>query len=88
MDCSIQIDSFDDDTDDISSAPPPSDPSNNSTSSAHDPSGFPDYQTWTTERFKRFPNFIICHDPSREQTWWWKYGFSMKDHGTEPHKIV
>ncbi|EFY95405.1 Ribonuclease H-like protein [Metarhizium robertsii ARSEF 23] len=82
------MDPFDDETDNVSSTPPPSEPSTNSTSSVHEPSRFPDYQTWTTERFKRFPNFTACHDPSRERTWWWQFGFRMKDHGSESHKIV
>ncbi|KHO10676.1 FluG domain-containing protein [Metarhizium robertsii ARSEF 23] len=82
------MDPFDDETDNVSSTPPPSEPSTNSTSSAHEPSRFPDYQMWTTERFKRFPNFTACHDPSRERTWWWQFGFRMKDHGSESHKIV
>lgn len=85
----IAMDSFDEEVEDIASTPPP--PSELSTSSASTksaPSRFPDYEAWTTDKFKRFPGFTICHDPSRERTWWWQFGFRMKDNRSQPHKIV
>ncbi|OAQ58230.1 ribonuclease H-like protein [Pochonia chlamydosporia 170] len=84
----MKLGPFGEEMENASSTPPPSEPSISSTSSAHGSSRFPNYQTWTTDKFKLFPNFTTCHDPSRERTWWWQFGFRMKDHGSEPHKIV
>ncbi|KAH8742985.1 hypothetical protein F5883DRAFT_50468 [Diaporthe sp. PMI_573] len=71
-----------------SSTPPPSEPSTSSASTKYAPIRFPDYEAWTTDKFERFPGFTICHDPSRERTWWWQFGFRMKDNRSQPNKIV
>ncbi|KAL5313169.1 hypothetical protein ACEPPN_018902 [Leptodophora sp. 'Broadleaf-Isolate-01'] len=72
----------------ISSPPPPSEPSILSNPTSCPPSGFPDYETWTAEKFERFPGFTIFHDTSRERTWWWQFGFRMKDNRRRPPKVV
>lgn len=84
----VAMDSFDEEMEDASSTPPPSEQSASSTSTKYAPSRFPDYEAWTTDKFKRFPGFTACHDPCRERTWWWQFGFRMKDNGSQPHKIV
>ena len=84
----VTMDSFDEETEDVSSTPPPSEPSASSVSSKYAPSQFPDYEAWTTDKFERFPGFTTCHDPSRERTWWWQFGFRMKDNRSQTHKIV
>lgn len=84
----ITMDSFDEELEDVSSTPPPSEPSTSSASTKYIPSRVPDYEAWTTDKFKRFPGFTACHDPSRERTWWWQFGFRMKDNRSQPHKIV
>ncbi|KAL6405347.1 Ribonuclease H-like protein [Ilyonectria robusta] len=84
----ITMDSFDEELEDISSTPPPSEPSTSSASTKYIPSRVPDYEAWTTDKFKRFPGFTTCHDPSRERTWWWQFGFRMKDNTSKSHKIV
>ncbi|KAG7426450.1 Nitrogen assimilation transcription factor nit-4 [Fusarium oxysporum f. sp. raphani] len=81
------MDSFDEE-DAASTPPPPSELSTSSASTKYAPSRFPDYEAWTIDKFERFPGFTICHDPSRERTWWWQFGFRMKDNRSQPHKIV
>jgi hypothetical protein len=49
------MDSFDDEIEDISSTPSPSEPSTSSASTNYAPSRFPDYDTWTTDKFEQFP---------------------------------
>jgi hypothetical protein len=82
------MDSFDEQSEDVSSTLPPSEPSASSASTKYAPSRFPDYEAWTTDKFERFPGLTICHDPSRERTWWWQFGFRMNDNRSRPHKIV
>jgi hypothetical protein len=82
------MDSFDEDIEAASSTPPPSEPSTSSASTKYAPIRFPDYEAWTTDKFRRFPGFTIGHDSSRERTWWWQFGFRMKDNRSRPHKIV
>ena len=67
---------------------PPSEPSTSSTSTKHSSNAIPNYNAWTADRFERFPGFTTCHDPSRERTWWWQFGFRMKDHNSRPYKIM
>jgi hypothetical protein len=83
----ITMDSFGEETEDVST-PPPSEPSTSAASTKYAPNRSPDYEAWTTDKFKRFPGFTTCHDPSRERTWWWHFGFRMKDNSSRPHKIV
>lgn len=85
--CPIAMDSCDEETEGTST-PAPSEPSTTSTPTKYALSRFPNYETWTADRFKRFPGFTTCHDPSRERTWWWQFGFRMKDHSSQPYKIV
>ncbi|KAM7210106.1 hypothetical protein V8F06_014509, partial [Rhypophila decipiens] len=82
------MNSFDEEIEDDSSAALPSEPPTSSASTRYAPSRFPDYGVWTTDKFERFPGFTICHDPSRERTWWWQFGFRMKDNRSQPNKIV
>jgi hypothetical protein len=82
------MDSFDEDMEAASSTPPPSEPSTSSASTKYAPIRFPDYEAWTTDKFRWFPGFTIGHDPSRERTWWWQFAFRMKDNRSRPHKIV
>ncbi|KID95156.1 Ribonuclease H-like protein, partial [Metarhizium majus ARSEF 297] len=72
----------------IPSTPPPSEQSTSSASTKYAPVRFPNYDAWTTDKFRRFPGFTIGHVPSRERTWWWQFGFRMKDNRSQPHKIV
>ncbi|KJZ69473.1 hypothetical protein HIM_11135 [Hirsutella minnesotensis 3608] len=81
------MDSFDE-VEDISSTPPLSEVSASPIPIKYAPSRFPDYEAWTVDKFKRFPGFTACHDPSRERTWWWQFGFRMKDNGSKNHKVV
>lgn len=78
----------DEETEMVSSPPPPSEPSTLSTPTPSNPPGFPDYEVWTPEKFERFPGFTIFHDTSRERTWWWQFGFRMKDTRSRPAKII
>ncbi|KAH7190454.1 hypothetical protein DER44DRAFT_753260 [Fusarium oxysporum] len=66
------IDSFDEEVEDATTSipPPSSELSTSSVSTKYAPSKFPDYEAWTIDKFERFPGFMICHDPSRERTWW------------------
>lgn len=84
------MDSFDEEVEDATTSipPPSSELSTSSASTKYAPSKFPDYEAWTIDKFERFPGFTICHDPSRERTWWWQFGFRMKDNRSQPHKIV
>jgi hypothetical protein len=82
------MDSFDEEVEDVSSTPPHSELSASPVPTKYAPSRFPDYEAWTADKFKRFPGFTACHDPSRERTWWWQFGFRMKDNGSKNHKIV
>ena len=50
---------FDEDAEMTSSPPPPSEPSSLSTPTPCPPGGFPDYESWTAEKFQRFPGFPI-----------------------------
>ena len=79
---------FEEEVETVSSSPPPSEPSTLSTPTPYLPSGFPDYEAWTATKFERFPGFTIFHDASRERTWWWQFGFRMKDNRSRPPKIV
>ncbi|KAI8417250.1 hypothetical protein FOFC_03563 [Fusarium oxysporum] len=83
------MDSFDEEVEDATTSipPPSSELSTSSASTKYAPSKFPDYEAWTIDKFERFPGFTICHDPSRERTWW-QFGFRMKDNRSQPHKIV
>ncbi|KAG7423407.1 putative AC transposase [Fusarium oxysporum f. sp. raphani] len=83
------MDSFDEEVEDATTSipPPSSELSTSSASTKYAPSKFPDYEAWTIDKFERFPGFTICHDPSRERTWWWQFGFRMKDNRSQPHKI-
>ncbi|KAH7471429.1 hypothetical protein FOMA001_g13061 [Fusarium oxysporum f. sp. matthiolae] len=83
------MDSFDEEVEDATTPipPPSSELSTSSASTKYAPSKFPDYEAWTIDKFERFPGFTICHDPSRERTWWWQFGFRMKDNRSQPHKI-
>ncbi|WKT53989.1 hypothetical protein QSH57_004573 [Fusarium oxysporum f. sp. vasinfectum] len=84
------MDSFDEEVEGATTSipPPSSELSTSSASTKYAPSKFPDYEAWTIDKFERFPGFTICHDPSRERTWWWQFGFRMKDNRSQPHKIV
>ncbi|EGU73571.1 hypothetical protein FOXB_15921 [Fusarium oxysporum f. sp. conglutinans Fo5176] len=84
------MDSFDEEVEDATTSipPPSSELSTSSASTKYAPSKFPYYEAWTIDKFERFPGFTICHDPSRERTWWWQFGFRMKDNRSQPHKIV
>ncbi|KNB17842.1 hypothetical protein FOXG_22068 [Fusarium oxysporum f. sp. lycopersici 4287] len=84
------MDSFDEEVEDATTSipPPSSELSTSSASAKYAPSKFPDYEAWTIDKFEHFPGFTICHDPSRERTWWWQFGFRMKDNRSQPHKIV
>jgi hypothetical protein len=82
------MDSFDEEMEAVSSTAAPSEPSAGSAPTPYAAGRFPDYEAWTTDKFERFPGFTICHDPSRERTWWWQFGFRMKDNRSQPHKIV
>lgn len=82
------MDSFDKEMEVVSSTPAPSEPSTSSAPTSYAAGRFPDYGAWTTDKFERFPGFTICHDLSRERTWWWQFGFRMKDNRSQPHKIV
>ncbi|KAG7001259.1 putative AC transposase [Fusarium oxysporum f. sp. conglutinans] len=83
------MDSFDEEVEDATTSipPPSSELSTSSASTKYAPSKFPDYEAWTIDKFERFPGFTICHDPSRERTWW-QFGFRMKDNRSQPHKIL
>ncbi|KAG6990743.1 putative AC transposase [Fusarium oxysporum f. sp. conglutinans] len=83
------MDSFDEEVEDATTSipPPSSELSTSSASTKYAPSKFPYYEAWTIDKFERFPGFTICHDPSRERTWWWQFGFRMKDNRSQPHKI-
>lgn len=80
------MDLNDDMTEDVST--PPASEASATSSSKYTPSRFPDYEIWTADRFQRFPGLTACHDPARERTWWWQFGFRMKDNGPELHRIV
>ncbi|EFZ03855.2 hAT family dimerization domain protein [Metarhizium robertsii] len=82
------MDSFDEENEDVSLTPSPYEPSASSVSTKDAPSRFPDYEAWTTDKFERFPGFTTCHDPTRERTWWWQFGFRMKDNRSQSHKII
>jgi len=78
------MDSFDEEIEDDSSAALPSESSTLSASTRYAPSRFPDYEAWTADKFERFPGFTIC----RERTWWWQFGFRVKDNKSQPNKIL
>lgn len=80
--------SLDEELDVASSPPPLSEPSTRSTPTPSNPAGFPDYEAWTPEKFERFPGLTIYHDSTRERTWWWQFGFRMKDNRAQAPKIV
>ncbi|KAL3588058.1 hypothetical protein FPOAC2_13957 [Fusarium poae] len=84
------MDSFNEGIETASTTPPPSEPSTISASMTYATIKFPDYDVWTADKFRRFPGFTIGHDPSRERTWWWHFGFRMKDNTGRPRtrKIV
>ncbi|OBS15043.1 hypothetical protein FPOA_14063 [Fusarium poae] len=82
------MDSFDEGIETASTTPPPSEPSTISASMTYATIKFPDYDVWTADKFRRFPGFTIGHDPSRERTWWWHFGFRMKDNRPRTRKIV
>jgi hypothetical protein len=82
------MESLDDDMETASSTQPPSEPSTSSASRKYAPVRFPDYDAWTTDKFRRFPGFTIGHDLSRERTWWRQFGFRMKDNRSRPHEIA
>lgn len=88
MDILLTMDSFDEENEDVSLTPSPYEPSASSVSTKDAPSRFPDYEAWTTDKFERFPGFTTCHDPTRERTWWWQFGFRMKDNRSQSHKII
>ncbi|OBS15738.1 hypothetical protein FPOA_13466 [Fusarium poae] len=82
------MDSFNKGIETASTTPPPSEPSTISASMTYATIKFPDYDVWTADKFRRFPGFTIGHDPSRERTWWWHFGFRMKDNRPRTRKIV
>jgi hypothetical protein len=82
------MDSFNEGIETASTTPPPSEPSTISASMTYATIKFPDYDVWTADKFRRFPGFTIGHDPSRERTWWWHFGFRMKDNRPRTRKIV
>ncbi|KAH7231239.1 uncharacterized protein BKA55DRAFT_196670 [Fusarium redolens] len=82
------MDSFDEGIETASTTPPPSEPSTISASMTYATIKLPDYDVWTADKFRRFPGFTIGHDPSRERTWWWHFGYRMKDNRPRTRKIV
>ncbi|KAJ3495227.1 hypothetical protein NLG97_g3547 [Lecanicillium saksenae] len=82
------MDSFDEEAEEGLSSLLTSEPSTSSTPTKRSSNVFPNYNAWTADRFERFPGFTTCHDPSRERTWWWQFGFRMKDHNSRPYKIM
>lgn len=82
------MDSFDEEAEEGFSSLLPSEPSTLSSSTKNSSNVFPNYNVWTADRFERFLGFITCYDPSRERTWWWQFGFRMKDHNSRPYKIM
>lgn len=72
----------------IPSTPPLSEQSTSSASTKNTPARFPNYDAWTADKYRRFPGFTICHDPSRERTWWWQFGFRLRDNRSQLHKTV
>jgi hypothetical protein len=79
---------FEEEIEMVSLPPPLLEPSILSNLTSCPPSGFPDYKAWTAEKFERFPSFTTFHNASRERTWWWQFGFRMKDNRLRPPKVV
>jgi hypothetical protein len=34
-----------------------------------------DYDKWDLQWLKRFPGYVLAHDPAKERSWWWDFRF-------------
>jgi hypothetical protein len=30
-----------------------------------------DYEKWDLQWLRRFPGYVLAHDPAKERSWWW-----------------
>jgi hypothetical protein len=37
-----------------------------------------DYDKWDPQWLKRFPGYVLAHDPTKERSWWWQHGYRLK----------